>query len=109
MKNFLGTMAFAFINLMAIAQTQKLSVTGKVTDAQTQTALANATVTLNGRTIVADENGSFTFTRLAKGFYELKVSEIGYADQVQKINLTQNAVTVNVQMKSVQLFLHPFN
>ena len=107
MKNFLGTMAFAFINLMAIAQTQKLSVTGKVTDAQTQTALANATVTLNGRTIVADENGSFTFTRLAKGFYELKVSEIGYADQVQKINLTQNAVTVNVQMKSVQLFLQP--
>ena len=100
-------MAFAFINLMTIAQTQKLSVTGKVTDAQTQAALPSATVTLNNRTIVADETGSFTFTRLSKGIYELKVSEIGYADQIQKINLTQSGLSVTIQMKSVQLFLQP--
>ena len=107
MKNFLGTMAFVFINLITIAQSQKFSVTGKVTDAQTKTALANATVSLNNQIIVADENGIFSFKRLAKGTYELKVSEVGYADQVQKINLSKNETALNIQLKSVQLFLQP--
>lgn len=100
-------MALAFINLITIAQTQKLSVTGKVTDAKTQTILGNATVMLNNKIMIADENGMFAFTKLSTGTYELKVSEIGYADDVQKVELTNHEIYLNVQLKSVELFLQP--
>ena len=106
MKHFLGTMAFAFINLIATAQTQKLSVTGKITDGQNKTALASATVSLNNQITVADENGLFAFSRLSKGTYELKISSIGYADYTQTIQLNQNE-SLKIELKSVPLFLQP--
>ena len=106
MKHFLGTIAFAFINLIATAQTQKLSVTGKITDGQNKTALASATVSLNNQITVADENGLFAFSRLSKGTYELKISSIGYADYTQTIQLNQNE-SLKIELKSVPLFLQP--
>ncbi|MDE3143318.1 MAG: TonB-dependent receptor [Bacteroidota bacterium] len=100
-------MSFAFISMISIAQSQKFSVTGKVTDAQTKTPLANATVSINNQIIVADENGIFSFKRLTKGTYQLKVSVIGYDDQIQKIDLTKDVSALNIQLKSMQLFLQP--
>jgi iron complex outermembrane receptor protein len=104
MKNFLGTMAFVFLTI--ITNAQKLSVTGKVTDAQSNMALAAATITLNNQVTVADENGVFAFSRLTKGNYTLKVSSIGYADYTESFQLNQNE-SKQIQLKSVPLFLQP--
>ncbi len=107
MKKFLGTLSFVIFCLLANSQTQKAAVTGKVTDAQTQEPVANATVILNNQVIVADENGEFSFRRIFKGNYDLKVTSIGYSNHVEKINVEKNELILNIRLKSMQLFLQP--
>jgi iron complex outermembrane receptor protein len=78
-----------------------------VTDAQTQQPVVNATVSLNNQVTVADENGKFSFRRISRGTYELKVSSTGYSDQQQKITVGKNELLLNIRLKSFQLFLQP--
>ena len=107
MKTFLGTMAFALINLFAISQTTKASVSIKVIDSQTKEAVPNATVVLNNAFAAADENGKISFAKISKGNYDLKISSVGYADHLQKINVEQSDITLTISLKSIALFLQP--
>jgi len=107
MKKFLGTMALALISLIAISQSNKSSVTGKVIDAVTQQPVSNATVLLNNQLTVANEDGSFSFKKISKGKYNLTISSIGYSDYKEKISVEQNNLTLNIKLKNIQLFLQP--
>ena len=105
MRIFLGTLAFAFLQTIAIAQSQKLSVAGKVIDEKTKTPLANATVQLNNLIIIADEAGNFSFSKITPGNYDLKVSNIGYADYTRLITVSKNMSSLEIKLRSTQLFL----
>lgn len=107
MKKFLGTMALALVSLIAISQTHKSSVTGKVIDAITQQPVSNATVSLNNQVTVADENGAFSFKKISKGSYDFKITSIGYSDYKEKIVVEEKEVVLNIKLKSIQLFLQP--
>jgi len=70
MKKFLGTMAFALLNIIALGQSQKTLCKGTLSDAETNQPLANATIVLkNNQIAIADENGNFLFAKIAKGVY----------------------------------------
>jgi iron complex outermembrane receptor protein len=107
MKKFLGTMAFATVNLIAISQTQKTSITGKVIDAATKKPLAAASVFVNNQIIIADEQGHFSFSKNAKETISIKASSIGYSDAEQKISTSEKKITIVLELKSLDLFLQP--
>lgn len=107
MKKFLGTMSFAILSFIANSQSQKIPITGKVIDERTQKPIASATVSLNTRFTVADENGEFLFKKVVKGNYYLKVSCIGYSDFTKRIVVDNNESPLNIRLKSIQLFLQP--
>lgn len=99
-------MAFAVLNLVAFAQTQKLAVTGEVTD-ERDWLIPGATVTLGNQTLIADKKGKFFFNVPAKGNYLLKVTCIGFKNHEETINIEKNELMLTVILKSNVLFLTP--
>jgi iron complex outermembrane receptor protein len=106
MKKLLGTMAFAVLNLIAFAQTQKFAVTGKVVDERTS-LLAGATVMLNNQTTIADKMENFLSASHQKGIYTLKVTCIGFKDHEEKVSIVKNELMVTVTLRSLAFFLAP--
>lgn len=83
--------------VLAVAQ---LSLSGKITDQQTGTALPGATISLsNGRNAVTNTQGAYLFSNLKNGSYTLKVSYIGYKVEQLSISLTANT-TRDISLKS---------
>lgn len=66
----------------AFAQTGKIS--GKVINANSGQPLANATVSLIEKSITtsADQNGNFSFSKIAPGTYSIKCSYAGHIDKI---------------------------
>jgi len=77
-----------------LAQTGKIS--GKVISTISGQALPNASVTLieKSKTIIADQNGSFSFNQLPTGTYSLKCSNVSYNQKiVDEIIIKNNEIT----------------
>ncbi|MDE3235752.1 MAG: TonB-dependent receptor [Bacteroidota bacterium] len=106
MKKILGTFVLIVLALWTNAQTQKVTVSGKVIDAETQQPVANATIRLNGQIVIADDAGKFNFKKLNKHSYSLKVTSIGFTDYETEIKAEQD-VQITIPLKSMQLFLQP--
>lgn len=69
----------------------QLSLSGKVLDGVKRRALSGATVTLsNGQSLVAGQNGQFSFSDLPPGTYHLKISYVGYQAYERSIALKSN-------------------
>jgi len=107
MKKILGTMAFLSVNLIAISQTQKTSITGKVIDADSKKPLAAATVYANNQILVADDQGNFKLSKIAKETLSIKASSVGYSDAEQKIGPSEKTASIIISLKSLDLFLQP--
>ncbi len=105
MKQFMGTMAACIISLYSIAQTSKVSVIGKVIDAATRKPLPAASVKLGNTVAIADEDGQFVFKKVAKGNYDLVVTNVGYSDKTEKLEATTNQTSLVIELKSTFLFL----
>jgi len=58
---------------------------------------ANISVLNSSNGTVADKDGNFTFD-LSKGIYELQISAVGYANKVQKIEVADQALTIDVTL-----------
>lgn len=91
MKRVFFTILFA-VSILAFSQLSAQSVKGKVIDANNSEPLVGATIKVIGTKLgaVADIDGSYQIEGLSPGYYDLKVSYIGYDDKTIK----------NVQVKS---------
>ncbi len=103
MKKFLPFLLLCALSLSAIAQS-KFNVSGTVIDKNTNETVISATVrilSLPDSTMVTgaatDTNGAFNIKNVKKGKYALKVTFIGYQDNVVSLDLTnKKEKTVNV-------------
>jgi hemoglobin/transferrin/lactoferrin receptor protein len=96
---FVLMIVFLFIS-NAIAQSVSQTVSGTVKD-QNGAVVTGAQVSLRGavsRAVITDSNGNFSFSNVASGNYELKVSANGFAEQSEKI-------TVDGQKRSIEINL----
>ncbi|RYY35834.1 MAG: carboxypeptidase-like regulatory domain-containing protein, partial [Sphingobacteriaceae bacterium] len=80
--------------LSALAQG---TVTGKILSAVNKTALAGASVFLNNATYGAttDENGNFTMRNIKPGQYQLIVSNVGFEEHIQTIQVDNTVLNLN--------------
>ncbi len=90
---YLG-LALVFAFSAAMAQGQSVTITGKVTDSETQQGLPGASVLVVGTTTgtVTDVNGDFSMTVDQAGPIKLAVSFVGYASATIDVN-TSNGST----------------
>lgn len=94
MRKLYILLALLSIGTTVLAQTGR--ITGKVINAGSGQVLASATLILieKPRTEIADQNGSFTFNKLAAGTYSIKCSYTGYNEKiVEEITVRENDVT----------------
>lgn len=98
-------LALTCLSLMAVtaasAQSGRGTVTGSVTDSQGR-SLQGAQITLDPGDIsaVSDAQGSFTFTALTAGEYQVEVNYQGFSEFKQKLNVTGGqAVRVDASLK----------
>ncbi len=82
MRKVFGLFFLCLVVNGLIAQTGR--ITGKVINAGTGQVLPNATLTLieKSRNIAADQNGNFSFGKLAAGTYSIKGSYVGYEPKI---------------------------
>ncbi|MEX0720968.1 MAG: TonB-dependent receptor [Balneolaceae bacterium] len=78
------------IGFFAIVSAQTSSISGQVTDAQTEEALPGSQLELSGLNlvVVADEDGNFEFSDIRSGIYVLKVHSAGYKTRNIELNLS---------------------
>lgn len=107
MKKFLGTTMLALVTLIAFAQPNKSLVQGTVTESNSKTPVAGATISLGNRKTVTDDWGKFSFGKINKGVYELIVSSLGFKEFKQTLSVKEAETKVAVQLTATALFLQP--
>jgi iron complex outermembrane recepter protein len=99
-----------FFLLFSYPAFSQLTIKGKVTDASTGNALEGATITIKkiGAIATSNNNGDYSFTSLQPGYYNLKVSFVGYKDTSLYIttisgnyNIDFSLISGSVEMASV--------
>ena len=97
--------------LMMLSQqflTAQTKLSGSVTDAETKTAVASATIELNRLVVTTTgSDGSFRFTIPGKGKIVLKVSAIGFKPWEQEVELSNGSKQLSIQLEKQILFLQP--
>jgi TonB-linked SusC/RagA family outer membrane protein len=87
---------------------QQASIIGRVTDAATGSALAGATVRVEGTriTVHTNSNGQFILTNVPAGTHTVVVSVIGYSSQSQTVTAaTGETVTINFALSVSPLLM----
>jgi TonB-dependent starch-binding outer membrane protein SusC len=93
----LASLLFSTTQLSAQGQTG--TVTGRVTDAATQSPLIGASVSVADRSGLTDVNGRFNFTGVAAGTHTLRARMLGYQPATQPVTLAGGeTVTVDVAL-----------
>ncbi len=108
MQKLFTTILFSFLTICLFAQG---SLTGKIIDEETKEGLIGATVTIEGtdQGTVTDFDGNFTIENLKDGAYKLKITYIGYADQIQDVNVEGNTTLATVNMATDAIGLEEVN
>ncbi len=100
-KLYFLTLLMFFLTGLAFGQTGKIS--GKVIDAGSGQVLVNATLLLieKTKTELADQNGNFSFARLAPGTYSVRCSYTGYNEKIiEEIIVKDNEnTTINISLE----------
>lgn len=100
MKNLLAAFIALLLPVLATAQ---LSVSGKVTDQQTGSALPGATITINPTAnAVTDAGGSYRLSIAKSGSYQFKVSYLGY-QTIEKSVLLKGDTTINFKLATTSI------
>lgn len=86
------------------------SISGTVVNATDQNLLSGAEVTLLSLedneemdTLVTDNSGSFSFSKLLPGNYLVKVTRDGFIDKEMEVTITDEPVTVEVALHSIDV------
>lgn len=80
------------------------TLNGKVVDLENSTAIANATVVLQGTIYQTktDTNGNFVFSNVPAGTYTVEVTYDGYEKATQSVTITAGATTnATIQLKKI--------
>jgi hypothetical protein len=98
MKGILA-FAFTFLFLPAAAQ-EKNTISGKVVNTATRSAIANASVFLNNTSkgTITDTAGNFVLTGLPAGSYELIISCVGYTTVVKAFTDAQLPLDLRIEL-----------
>lgn len=94
MKSTLQILLFCIFSIYASAQTLKgviKSTTGE------NVAFANISLLNTAKGAVADKNGAFEIN-LSKGKYQVSVSAVGYATQIQQVTVTDKSTDLNISL-----------
>lgn len=91
---------------MAAAQKEYVVISGKVTDAESGTALEGAVISGSAleSSVTTDANGAYTLPQLEKGSYSFTVSMNGYTSQtvsVSESDITGDTYTLNIQLTAI--------
>jgi hypothetical protein len=93
--------------LPLLATAQKVSVTGKVTAADTKGAVSGASVFLSNSSVGTStaNDGTFTLNGLNPGQYTLVVTAIGYESNQQTVLINSDAIKIDIVLspKNIQL------
>src|SRR3982751_6268725 len=84
------------IILPAISQ-QQTALSGKVTDARSQ-PVANATIHIlnTNKQIITGQDGSFSFTNLKPGRYQLEITAIGFTTGNRDLSVKSGGETISI-------------
>lgn len=88
-----------------LAQTGSASISGQITDTQ-GTLLIGATVYIEEMETgtIADVNGNYRFVGLKPGTYTVKVTYIGYQQQIKEVNVeSREATSIDFEMESAAI------
>ncbi|MCA6453588.1 MAG: TonB-dependent receptor [Chitinophagaceae bacterium] len=107
MKKFLGTMMLALVTFISVAQTGKRLVQGTVTENNSQTPVAGATVSLGNRQTLTNEKGQFVFDRTEAGQFELTVNSLGFSVYSETIKVAAADLNLSIRLTATSLYLQP--
>ncbi|MHC2990671.1 TonB-dependent receptor [Pontibacter sp. HJ8] len=101
MKKLLIVMAVVLLPLQLLAQ---FKLSGQVTDAAKNEALAGATVVLagSGAGTISGPNGYFEFQDLPAGSYTLRITYLGYEQAERNLRLTADT-NLNIALQTANL------
>lgn len=85
--------ALALLAGMSAAPAMAAELRGKVSDAATGAALPGASITVGGQSGVAEDDGTFSFSRLPAGPQQVVVSYVGYGETRKPVTLSDSAPT----------------
>lgn len=107
MKKLIAFAAFSALFLQAQAQ----SITGKISDANTNEALPAAAVTVypGPKGAVSNENGRYIIKLPEAGNYTVEVTFIGYQPMSKEIYVSENGTPLNFELSSKKELLDPVN
>lgn len=85
---------------------QKGKIEGLITDAESQSPLAGASVIVSGKGDNTDMFGKFSISGINPGMYELVISHISYKTEILQVSVKPNRISpVTVHMKKANLNL----
>jgi iron complex outermembrane receptor protein len=100
MKEFYAALSFIVLSFFAQEALAQLSISGKITD-KSNKPVPGATVKLTEKGLVqiTDQDGSFEFSGLAPGVYNLTASYIGYSTRNTKFNLLKDKTLLTISLE----------
>ncbi len=95
---------FSSRNSKAFQQTEKATITGKITDTKGN-ALMYASVFIANTTLgtISDEHGDYRLSHIPLGQHTLVASYVGYEFQKISINVNKSILSQNLQLKKTSL------
>ncbi len=109
-RKVLYIITILFINHLSASAQQGYTLTGTIQDAQTKEPLSFATIQLQATNktwygALSDQNGRYSFTKLAAGTYTATVSYLGYDKLTKTFSISKNT-TLSFQLTSSTMALN---
>lgn len=104
----LATVVMSSLLLMAavnsegdLDETEVATLSGTVVDAEMGEGIPGAEVVIEeaGKSTTTDEYGTFTFSKIEKGMYTLTVDAENYAPEEEKVQVTEEGATIEVELE----------
>jgi iron complex outermembrane receptor protein len=97
-----STLFFLMLTISVALFSQKITINGRVTDKQTNEALARATITLKGTSTstISDNLGNFKLPDLKPGNIVLIISYVGYETIERSVNTTDSNARIDVALST---------
>jgi len=104
-KKFLVVLYLLLLSFSVLSAGESRTVKGKVIDSESGEPLSGAVVSLEHLWSVTDSGGSFSFTGVQDGRYNIKVALLGYADYQLQIDVKKDIPLFTIRLKQSSLAL----
>lgn len=78
-------------------------LSGRVIDSEKLSPIASASVIIDGRDTITDNNGNFIFYNLRPKVYTLKVSKEAYLEYITSVDLTKTSLNITIMMEAIAI------